>query len=79
MEDSPPPPSPGRRPPVFSLLKAAQPISEITAGVLIAVDRPSKHWLRAAESGGVSLRLKAAGFTPATLVDKLLCPQSPTV
>lgn len=42
------------------------------AGVLIVVDRSSKQCLRAAESGGVSLRVKCRGFTHATLVDNPL-------
>lgn len=39
------------------------------AGVLIAVDRSSKHWLCTAESGGVSHWVKGHSFTQATLVD----------
>lgn len=63
-------------PPALPSLGSDEVNSGITvrpdAGVLIAVDRISKQCLCAAESGGVSLRVKGRGFTQATLVDNPL-------
>lgn len=70
-EGDEPPPSSGLPSPASDEANSGITV-RTDAGVLIVVDRSRKQCLCAAESGGVSLRVKGRGFTQATLVDNPL-------